>query len=198
MRTQTMTMIAMALLVGCKGGDKAKPADKTPADKAQAHATNEPERVTSHELATAPLQNVESTAGGVPFTIDLPVALLKPPQVKDAYSTWEPKKAWMDTPDISVVFSEFPMQPDATGDAEPLGDDAKDRKIVRAEKLPEGGYLNLDARNDHAFFSLSVCRPAKAGSLCCTVIQRAQKPIEGYDEVLGLAEKVCKSVKVKG
>src|SRR3954462_6974539 len=139
-------IVSMLVFAACKSGDKGK---ASPTKDEATHGADQPERVTSHELATAKLENVSSTAGGVAFSIDLPLALLKPPEVKDAYATWEPKKAWMDTPDVSVVFSEFPMSPDSTGDTEPLGDDAKDRKIVRAEKLPDGGYLNLDARNDH-------------------------------------------------
>ena len=181
--------IVLVITAACgKGGDKEKPA---------AESSKGPERIPNEALAATPLQNVAAKASGVDFTIDLPVSALKPPEIKDAYASWEPKKAWFDTPSFSVVFSDMPMSPEFTGGDEPLGDDAKDRKIVRAEKLPDGGYLNLDARNDHAFFALSVCRPVPTGGLCCSVIQRSQKPIDGYDQMVAFAEKVCRWMKRK-
>lgn len=186
--------IVILITAACgKGGDKAKPTAET----SKAETSKGPERISNEALAAAPLQNVAAKAGGVDFAIDLPVSELKPAEIKDAYATWEPKKAWFDTPSISVVFSEMPMSPDATGESTPIGDDAKDRAIVRAEKLPDGGYLNLDARNDHAFFALEVCRPLAAGKLCCSVIQRSEKPLDGYDKIVGFAEKVCRSMKAK-
>ncbi|HUS28349.1 MAG TPA: hypothetical protein VMZ53_07570 [Kofleriaceae bacterium] len=188
---RTILLLAAAA-AACKGSDKAP--SPSGADKPKAKAEG-PERISNHELASTPLQNVASTAGTVAFTIDLPSAALKPPEVKGAYSTWEPKKAWFDTPSFTVLFSEMPMSPDATGDSQPLGDDAKDRTIARAEKLPDGGYINVDQRTDHAFFKLEVCRPVNNGSLCCSVIQRADKPIDSFDESLKMAETICTSMK---
>lgn len=184
-------VLFVALLAAC---GKSKSDDKQPAN-APAPASAGPDRVSNHTLATTPLQNVAQKAGGVAFTIELPLAELKEPDVEGAYATWEPKKAWTDTPDFTVQFSDMPMSPDSTGDTEPIGDDAKDRVIARAEKLEGGGYLNLDERKDKAFFRLEVCKPAPTGSLCCTVIQRSDKPLEAFDEIVGLAEKVCRSLK---
>lgn len=182
-----LTTLVVLSTLGCGKSDKAAPAE----------TSKGPERVSNDVLAAAPLQKVAAKAGGIDFTIDLPVSELAPPEIQDAYATWQPKKAWFDTPSFTVVFSEMPMGPDETGDSMPIGDDAKDRKIVRAEKLPEGGYLNLDARNDQAFFVLEVCRPLATGKLCCSVIQRSEKPLEAYDKIVGFAEKVCRSMKPK-
>jgi hypothetical protein len=184
------TLVLALLLVAC---GKSKPDDKK--QPAAADKSDGPERVSNHTLATTPLQNVAGTAGGIAFTIDLPMAELKPAEVKDPYSTWEPKKAWFDTPSFTVQYNELGYSADYTGDTVPMGDDAKDRKIVRAEKLPDGGFINLDERNDRAFFNLELCRPLAKGALCCSVIQRNDKPLEAFDEIVGLAEKVCRSMK---
>ena len=186
-------LAAIASLVACKGSDK-KPTSGSAATKP---AADEPPRISNHAFASASLSNVTSKAGPVDFAIALPIDVLKSPEVKDAYSTWEAKAAWFDTPTISVQFSEFPMSPDSTGDTEPLGDDAKDRVIARAEKLADGGYLNLDERKDKQFFRLEVCRPAHDGKLCCSVVQRSDKPLDAFDEIVGFAEKICKSMKAK-
>jgi 3-oxoadipate enol-lactonase len=185
------TFLAIALLAACgKSNDKPPPPPSEP-------ASDEPPRVTIKELAAAKLETVEGTAGGKAFTIDLPKSLLKKPEVSGAYSTWEPQKAWFDTPDFTVQFNDMPMSPDSTGSPTPIGDDAAKRKIVRAEKLPDGGYINLDARDDKAFYNLEVCRPAFGGALCCTMIQRADKPIDGFADAIALGEKICRSMKPK-
>lgn len=181
----------------CGKSDKAAN-DKVANDKVADDKAKGPERVSNQTLVKTPLQNVASTAATVAFTIDLPMAELKPSEVKDAYSTWEPKKAWFDTPSFTVVFSDFPMSPDSKGPTEPIGDDAKDRVIARNEKLPDGGYIALDKRTDQKFFVLQVCRPVNNGGLCCSVSQRADKPIEAFDEIVAFAEKVCRSMKAKG
>lgn len=152
-RVRLATLLLITTACGKDGGGKPTP-----------ETSKGPERVSNDVLAAAPLQNVAAKAGGVDFTVDLPVTELDPPETKDAYTTWQAKKAWFDTPSFTVVFSELPMSPDETGVAQPIGEDAKDRKIVRAAKLSDGGYLNLDARNDQAFFSLEVCRPVANGS----------------------------------
>ncbi len=157
----------------------------------------EPERVSNRTLAATKLETVSSKAGAIAFAIDLPAAQLQPAEVKNAYATWDPKHATMDAPTFTVQFVDQPLSPDSTGDIAPIGDDAKDRTIARAEKLPDGGYLNLDQRNDHAFFHLEVCRPVPAGTLCCSVIERDSKPIEAFAEIVALADKVCRSMKAK-
>lgn len=163
----------------------------------------EPERMSNHAVAATPLQSVTEKTGkgdasGVAFTIDLPMAALGAPERTDTAVSWEPKKAWLDSPTFTILYSDMPMQADDTGDPEPFGEDAKERVIARAEKLPDGGYLNLDQRNDHRFFNLEVCRPVPKGKLCCTVIERGDKPLDAFDEIVGLAEKVCRSMKAKG
>ena len=162
----------------------------------------EPARTSNHELAATPLQSVtEKTGTGsndvAGFTIDLPVALLGVPDRDAASISWEPKKAWLDSPTFTILYNDIPMEPDDTGDKEPFGDDAAERKIVRAERLPDGGYLNLDQRNDHKFFKLEVCRPLAKGTLCCSVIERSDKVLDAFTEIVGLAEKVCRSMKPK-
>ena len=166
-------------------------------DKKAAPASDEPQRVTSHELATAPLENATGKAGAQAFSIQLPLSVLKPAKAEGTNVSWEPKKAWLDTPDFLVSFLDMPMTPDSTGMPMPMGTDGSDREIARAEKLPDGGYIHLDQRKDHAFFELEVCRPVPAGQLCCNVIQRADKPIDGFAEIVGLAEKVCRSLKAQ-
>ncbi len=160
-----------------------------------AKTSSGPERITNHALATTPLQPFTGKAGSVAFSIQVPLAELKAPETDRAYVTWEAKRGWFDTPSFTVQFNELPFSPDSTGDTQPFGDDAKDRTIARAEKLPDGGYLNLDQRTDHAFFRLEVCRPAASGSLCCAVSQRSDKPLESFDEIVAFAEKVCRSMK---
>lgn len=177
-------LIALAL-VACSKSKTESPPD-------------EPAPITNQQLAAAPLVTTSSTAGGVAFTIDLPVSLLGPAEVKDAYATWEPKHAGMDAPSFTVkTLTDLPLGPDETGDAQPMGDDAKDRKIVRAEKLADGGYLNVDERVDRAFYVLEVCRPHGSARMCCTVVQRDSKPIESFEPMLAMAEKVCRSMKPK-
>src|ERR1051326_3176200 len=122
MRKVVVVLIALVACSKSKTDDKAKPAEG-------------PEKISNHELASAPLKTVTSTAGGQPFAIDLPVGELKPAEVKNQYASWEPKKAWLDTPSFSVTYNDMPMPPDWMGDTEPIGDDAKDRVIARAEKL---------------------------------------------------------------
>ena len=158
-------------------------------------AGDEPERVTSHELATAPLETATGTIGAMGFSLQLPVSLLRPAKLEGTNVTWEPKKAWLDTPDFTVSFLDMPLPEDSTGTPTPISDEGSAREIARAEKLPGGGYLHLDQRKDHAFFELEVCRPVTGGQLCCSVIQRADKPIAGFTEIVGLAEKVCTSLK---
>ncbi|HSD85990.1 MAG TPA: hypothetical protein VLB44_00690 [Kofleriaceae bacterium] len=182
------TLLLTLLLVAC--------GKSTSEDKHQPAAEKSgPERISNHALATTPLQNMAGKAGDIAFTIDLPMAELKAPEVKGVYSSWEPKRAWFDTPSFTVQYNELGYSADYTGDTEPMGDDAKDRKIVRAEKLRDGGFINLDQRNDEMFFKLEVCRPLAKGALCCSVIQRNDKPLEAFGEIVGLAEKVCLSMK---
>src|ERR1041385_854806 len=99
-------LAAIASLVACKGSDK-KPSSGSGAPTKP--AGDEPPRISNHAFASASLSNVTSKAGPVDFAIALPIDVLKSPEVKDAYSTWEAKAAWFDTPTISVQFSEFPM-----------------------------------------------------------------------------------------
>lgn len=183
------TLVLALLLVAC--GKSTSEDKKQPAG----NKSGGPERISNHALATTPLQNVAGKADAIGFTIDLPMAELKAPEVKGVYSSWEPKKAWFDTPTFTVQYNELGYPADYTGEPEPLGDDAKDRKVVRAEKLPDGGFINVDERNDHAFFKLELCRPLAKGVLCCSVIQRNETPLEAFDEIVGLAEKVCRSMK---
>ena len=185
-------LLCAVVIVGC---GKSEP--KRAPEPAAGDPSDGPRRVTTQELVAAPLVSTASTAGGHAFTIDLPASLLKKPEVKDAYATWEPIAAWTDTPDFTVQFTDMALRDDETGDAAPMGDDAADRKIVRAEKLPDGGFLNLDQRTDKKFFLMHVCRPATGGKLCCTMIQRASKPIDGFADAVSLGEKICKSMKPK-
>lgn len=181
-------LLLLWILVGC-GKSKAT----------HAAPRSEPAHLTNQELVTAPLASVTSQAGTVAFTIDLPISLLKPAEVKDSYSTWEPKGAWFDTPSFTVTAVGMPMGPDEVGLPMPMAgseEEAQARVIARAEKLPDGGYIHLDQRKDERFFELEVCRPDH-DTVCCSVMQRADKPIAAFKETLQMAEKICRSMKVK-
>jgi hypothetical protein len=184
-------LVVLVLVLAC-GKSKSKSGDPTPDDDIK--------RITNKEILAAPLTQVTSKAAAVTFTIDLPASVLKPAEVKGSYSAWEPKAAWFDTPSFTVVMVDFPMSPDSTGTTIPMAGDDEERAarvIARAEKLPDGGYINLDQRKDQKFYELEVCRPQGGGSLCCHLIQRDDKPIAEFDAMVQLAEKVCRSMKAK-
>ena len=186
--------LLLAIVLGACG----KSSDKPKADNKAAPEPTEsdgPKRVTTKELVAAPLVSTSSTAGGKPFTIDLPASLLKPPEVKDAYATWAAREEWFDSPGFTVQYGELPLDDTDTGPTTPMGEDAADRKIARADKLPGGGYLNVDQRTDHKFVVVEVCRPASGGHMCCTVTQRADKPIDDFDAAVAVYTKVCTSLK---
>ncbi len=140
---------------------------------------------------------VTAKAGTLEFSLDLPMSLLQPPETGGDYVTWEVQQAWTDTPGFTVQLRPAPLPAQHTGASEPFGSDAAERAIVRAELLPEGGYLNVDQRKDKKYVMVEVCRPVPSGRLCCTVQQRASEPIAGFAELVGLAEKVCTSMKPK-
>lgn len=190
-------VLAITLAACGKSADKkdTKSDDKKPAPS----ESDEPKGVSTKELVAAPLVSTTSTAAGKPFTIELPGSLLKPPEVKGAYSTWSPTHEWFDSPGFTVQYSDLPLAPDGTGPSTPIGQDAADRKIVRAEKLPGGGYINVDQRTDKKFVAVEVCRRASdGGAMCCTVTQRADKPIEDFEAAVALYTKICMSMKPGG
>ncbi|HVV86682.1 MAG TPA: hypothetical protein VHE35_26670 [Kofleriaceae bacterium] len=186
-------VLAITLAACGKSADKK---DTTSDDKKPAPSeSDEPKGVSTKELVAAPLVSTSATAGGKPFTVDLPTSLLKKPEVKDAYATWAPTHEWFDSPGFTVQYMDMPLREGSTGPSEPMGQDAADRKIVRAEALPGGGYINVDQRTDKKFVALQVCRPAPGGYMCCSVTQRADKPIDDFDAAVALYAKICTSLK---
>ena len=176
----------VVIVVGIAACGKGSP------EKAPAESASEGEAVTDRQLAAAPLEAVDAKAGTLGFSIQLPRSLLGAAQIDRTNVSWEPKHASFDTPSFTVLFLDMP--PADLGMDQPMGEDAADRVIARNEHLPGGGYLQLDQRKDHAFFELKVCKPAPGGQLCCDVIQRTDKPIDGFAEIVAQAEKICTSV----
>jgi len=189
-------VIAIAVAACGKSSDKPRGDDNKVAEPVDSDA---PPHTSTKELVAAKLESVASTAQGHAFTVDLPASLLKKPEVKGAYATWSPKKEWFDSPSFTVQYSDIPLIDGSTGMDKPIGQDADQRKIVRAEKLPDGGYLNIDQRTDHAFVLVEVCRPAPGGSMCCHVTQRVddrkKETIEDFDQAVALYTKICTSMK---
>ncbi|MDB4954049.1 MAG: hypothetical protein JWO36_1618 [Myxococcales bacterium] len=185
------TLLLLLVLAAC---GKSKPSGD------QASSSDEPKRVSNKALIAAPLSTVTSKAGTIEFTIDLPVSLLKPAELSGVNATFNPKDEWLDTPSFTVMFNEFPMSPDDVGEKQIIsdgGEEAANRVIARAEKLPDGGYINVDQRKDEKYLRLEVCRPQSGGKLCCSLQQRADKPIEAFKDMLQLGEKACRSMKAK-
>jgi hypothetical protein len=184
MREAWMMIVVAIAACGKGSSDKAAPTE----------SESETAAVTDRALVAAPLETVNAKAGPLAFSIQLPMSLLAAPEVEGVNVEWEAKHGPMDAPSFTVTSLDTPLGPDDLGLTQPIGDDAADRVVARNEHLPGGGYLQLDQRKDHAFFDLTVCKPAPGGHVCCSVIQRTRQPIDGFAEMVGLAEKICRSV----
>lgn len=189
-RMRAIIVIGLCLLSACESKKK----EESQGRHSSGREDPPPDLTTNAQIIAAPLVAIDSTADGKPFSIQLPLGVLKKAEVNGAYSTWHVKQDWLTTPSFTVTASAMKMKDGETGDATPMGNDVSERVIARAEALDDGGYINLDERKDHAFFNLEVCRPSGEGRLCCSVMQRDKNPIASYAEMVAFAEKVCKTM----